>query len=148
MKEISLSNSKLKFKVDDEDYVRCKKIIWNLTGGGYAIGVFATESVYLHKFVLWEDREIDHRDNDKTNCQKYNLRVCTRSLNNANARKSKGKSSQYKGVNFTCNKWQASIHIAGWKKHLGTFWTEEEAARAYDIAALQEFGEFAKPNFP
>lgn len=43
---------------------------------------------------------------------------------------------------------KAYIHVNGKKKHLGCFKTEEEAAKAHDIAARKYYGENAKLNFP
>lgn len=45
-------------------------------------------------------------------------------------------------------KWRASLHFQGKNIHIGCFKTAEEAARAYDTAALKYFGEFARINFP
>jgi len=60
-----------------------------------------------------------------------------------------GSSSKYKGVAWhkRRGKWQAYIKIGDKIRHLGVFTDELAAARAYDIAARQHFGEFARPNF-
>jgi hypothetical protein len=44
-------------------------------------------------------------------------------------------------------KWKAHIGVNDKDLHLGYFKTEEEAARAYDEAAMKEFGDRAKLNF-
>jgi hypothetical protein len=44
-------------------------------------------------------------------------------------------------------KWAAQINLAGRSTHLGYFVNEEDAARAYDAAALDVWGEYAYLNF-
>lgn len=60
----------------------------------------------------------------------------------------KSGSSLYVGVRTQRYKWAASI--AYQKKHywLGTFSTQEEAARAYDRKARELYGDAARLNFP
>lgn len=55
-----------------------------------------------------------------------------------------------KGVSWNKRreKWQADIGMSGKRKRLGRFNTAEEAARAYDEAAKELHGEFARLNFP
>jgi hypothetical protein len=60
----------------------------------------------------------------------------------------KTNTSGFKGVRKHNNKWVARIKQDYQEKHLGSFNTVEEAARAYDVAALKTYGETAKLNFP
>jgi hypothetical protein len=55
--------------------------------------------------------------------------------------------SSYKGVSQFRKKWVAWIGIDGKNKYLGLFLSEVEAAKAYDDAARELFGEYAKCNF-
>jgi hypothetical protein len=45
-------------------------------------------------------------------------------------------------------KWHAQIMVSYKRIHLGLFEVKEDAARAYDRAAIKHFGPFAKLNFP
>lgn len=87
---------------------------------------------------------VDHIDHNGLNNQRSNLRVCTISENNQNRRPKKGKN--YLGTKFvkSTNKWHAILRT----KFIGTFLSEIEAAKAYDKAAKEKFGEFAYLNFP
>lgn len=57
--------------------------------------------------------------------------------------------SKYKGVTFVPSKglWLVRIYKEGTRKYVGHFKSEEDAARAYDSAARELFGEFAATNF-
>ena len=152
MKEILLTHEKVAL-VDNEDYERLSKIKWQYdkTSCGVLYG-----TLRMSHAVLQTNQLIDHKDGDKLNNQKTNLRPCTLTQNSQNRRKIKTKtSSKYKGVHFRRNrgKWCATIwfqNIFGQKIQiwLGSFLVEKEAARAYDKAARQRFGEFAALNFP
>lgn len=77
------------------------------------------------------------------------VRSATASQNGANASKwKKQTTSTYKGVhwNTPTNKWRVKIGVNRKRIHLGYFANEKEAAIAYNKAAIEYFGEFAKIN--
>jgi len=104
----------------------------------------------MHQQILGI-RGIDHGDNNTLNNCDYNIRAANQSQNIANTRKhTDACSSRYKGVSFMrgARKWRAYIMLNYRQTHLGCFEDEQDAARAYDAAAVKYFGEFARLNFP
>ena len=98
----------------------------------------------IYKLYTGEEPEqVDHRDQDKSNNRFDNLRAATHAQNQANRA---GWSEGMKGVYPTGKKFRAMISLEGKPTHIGTYDTEEQAARAYDAAARVNFGEFAHTN--
>jgi hypothetical protein len=91
---------------------------------------------------------IDHKDCNGLNNQRSNLRAASKSENAANARAHRDGSSKFKGVTWDkqTSKWRAMIFVKGKAISIGRFQTEEVAAAAYNRAALDHFGEFARLN--
>lgn len=92
--------------------------------------------------------QIDHRDGDGFNCRRSNLRGATNSQNNANKGPQKNNSSGFKGVTRNGKKWEAKLYVNRTRRPVGRFDDPVEAAKAYDRAAVEAFGEFAWLNFP
>lgn len=91
---------------------------------------------------------VDHKDTVRTNNLIGNLRMATFEQNGANSTKQKGCSSKFKGVCYdkSRSKWQAQMKLNYKVIHLGRYDNEEEAARAYDVALVEHYGEFALTN--
>lgn len=159
MPEIRL-NRGLVAIVDVEDVELVERYNWNGLRGRktwYAVAVGETGRVIaLHRYLLGfpAGRMIDHINENGLDNRRCNLRFATHSQNAANISKQRADAttSRYKGVWYEKagsrqRRWRARVRVNGRQVQLGSFLTEQEAARAYDSAAQEHFGEYAKLNF-
>ena len=123
-----------------------------ITDDGYrAVGhkgfiYMAHRIIWAMHYGEWPDHQIDHINGIKDDNRICNLRPCNDSQNQRNVKKkSTGKKSKHKGVDFHQGRWRARIRPGnGTRLDLGYFATEEEAAAAYAEAAAEFHGEFAR----
>jgi hypothetical protein len=152
MKQIDLSQGKVAL-VDDSDYDRVSAYKWSYSGHGYAHRVISTggkqQHIYMHRFILGSPNgeDVDHRNGDRLDNRRENLRWCSHRDNIRNHAKQKNNTSGYIGVSRTNGGWRAYCGSRGLVKHLGSYDTPEGAAIARDKEALKVFGTFAKLNF-
>jgi HNH endonuclease len=104
----------------------------------------------LHREVLGASpgQMVDHINHNGLDNRRSNIRFCTPSGNMANRRLHTNNTSGLKGVSYSrsSRKWTAMIAVNGHQRCLGLFESVEEAARVYDAAAIQAFGQFALTN--
>jgi len=88
---------------------------------------------------------VDHMEDRSNN---FKIRRATNAQNQANKKKRSGCSSAYKGVSYyeKNKKYKAGIMVDGNTIHLGYFVNEIDAAKAYNKAATEYFGEYALLN--
>jgi hypothetical protein len=180
--KLYVNSKRLGIKVvlyDMEDEDRLKQHTWGVSGtkkngscyvsttiphpdGGFRSNGRPREArLPMHRYIMNcpKGLEVDHKNHNKLDNRKTNLRICTRAENSKNLRKSPNRSSRFKGVSYSLpsqgmtskallKPWAATITSDGISYHLRAYPTEEEAALVYDKAAKQYHGKFACLNFP
>lgn len=159
MKQIPLTKGMFAL-VDDADYARVMAMgKWQLGSGGYAQktiyfgrknGKQIKQTLFMHRFIMsaTDNEHVDHKKGNVRDNRKSNLRTCSQHQNRMNRVLNKNSRTGYKGV-YNCKtpgRFKAGIQVNGKQIHLGTFATDIEAAKAYNQAAIQHFGEFANLN--
>jgi hypothetical protein len=131
----------------DDEYAHLADCAWSLSASGYAMRSLRGENSYLHLEIFGPcEDDVDHRNLNKLDNRRENLRAATRSQNMANTVKTKANTSGFKGVSWAshANKFRARIRIHGKPyKHLGYFHSAEDAHEFYCLAADMLHGEFA-----
>jgi hypothetical protein len=152
---VELTNGKMAL-VDAADANEVGGHIWCCNRNNYVTAWINGGTVPLHRFILKPSssrQHVDHRDGNPLNNVRANLRACNHSENQHNRKAvtmwaGKPVSSEFKGVSFhrKTGKYTARIMAGGKRHHLGLFSEPGEAAAAYDRAARQFFGPFARTN--
>lgn len=157
MRQIPLTRGKFAL-VDDDMFDFLSQFKWLAIGGrptwyagrGISTGIaYKGRTIYMHRLIIDapEDMQVDHIDGNGLNNTRSNLRLATPAENRRNLTREPISASGYKGVYRVYRKWRAMIQVNRKSWHLGYFDSAEEAARAYDAAAIIHHGEFASLNF-
>jgi hypothetical protein len=144
--------------VDTEDYGWLNKFNWFChktdLNEHYAVRANSGSArlphlLFMHKEILGCSRgqQVDHIDRNPLNNRRDNLRKCTCAENIRNRGKAKSTTGPYKGIFIQAGRWRAKITYNRKSIHLGYFLDPLDAAKAYDKAARELFGEFACLNF-
>lgn len=156
MKRIPLTQRK-EALVSDRDYAFLMQWSWcflrcSKGNNGYAkrLGPHGG-AIYMHKVVAARKGiigQVDHRDRNKLNNQRRNLRPASNPQNRANVKRRRDNTSGCKGVSWypRYKKWRARLQVNGKSIHVGYFKSKRCAARAYDKAARRYVGKYAVLN--
>lgn len=143
--------------VSPDDQWLLKRWKWSMDKDGYFRRVTRVGgkvvNVSLHRVIAGAKpgQVVDHINDIRHDNRRENLRICTHQQNACRRRPSRPSSVGYRGVvrkaGCRTRPFQAKITVNGRTLGLGHYSTPEEAATAYDEAAVEHFGEFARLNF-
>ena len=147
MREIQLSQGQVAI-VDDEDFEVLAQYNWFAMRNPWTFyaarqtghGKGNQKIQGMHRFLLnvTDPRiQVHHRDHNGLHNWRANIVACTHTQNQWNKSSARGSSSRFLGVYRTRWGYAAAIKQDGISTHLGTFPVEEDAARAYNRAALE-----------
>ena len=143
MKQIALGKDKFAL-VDDEDFYFLNQFKWHENKG------YARTVIYMHNLILKPKDKmlVDHKNRNRLDNERENLRYATHSQSQANRTLQSNNRSGFRGVywNKGAKKWKVDIKTNGIKKFVGTFTSKIEAAKAYNKACLEIYGQYASLN--
>jgi hypothetical protein len=146
--------------VDDEDYPFLSQWKWQYGANGYAVrdeylgkvsNRYINRTILMHRVLLNAplDMDVDHKNRDKLDNRRANLRLATRSQNRANVKHVRKTNSELPmGVTYNPSvrskqPFMARVCCNGKSFFLGNFYSVDEASAAYQKKKAELFGEFA-----
>lgn len=135
--------------VDAEDHW-VSTHLWHKTSHGYVATNINRKLTYLHRMIMGvtsfpKEVYVDHKNHDRLDNRKENLRLADNSLNQANRDKIKTRTGFRGVVETRSGKFAVFLGKRG-KRHFGTYGTAIEAANKYNELAKDKYGDFAQLN--
>jgi hypothetical protein len=87
---------------------------------------------------------VDHRDGNKLDNRRHNLRICTKAQNAKNRVPNRDSQTGIKGIRRKGSGWQARIRHNGRQMCLGTRKVLQQAINLYNSASRELHGEFGR----
>ena len=136
--------------VDDADFEHLNQFHWHTDRYGVVSSWFGSKDnkrMLMSRFIMNapDNLEVDHKDGNRLNNQRSNLRFATSSQNKMNRGPRIDNTSGYKGVSWhkQRKKWTARIMANDKYISLGLFNNILDAAKSYNLAAKKYHKEFA-----
>jgi len=152
MKRIKLTQGKYAI-VDDEDFEWLNQWKWYYGCDDYAIRAIyypQRRNICMHRLIINtpQGMETDHRNGNKLDNRRSNLRICTTAQNQMNRGAPSNNKSGYKGVYWSKQrkKWAVFIGFNSKLRIIGFFDNKIQAAKVYNQKAIELFGDFAFLN--
>lgn len=133
---------------------------WCFSHSGYSVHYFTAADgtrkiFFMHRLIMERvmghsiphGMQVDHINMDRLDNTRANLRLATRSQNQAHKDVPRNNTSLYKGVSWNHGKWEARIKYGSKRIHLGRYTDAELAALAYDVASRSLYQDYAGCNF-
>ena len=142
--------------IDDADELLVAGFPWRVLkthAGLYYVQAWnGYQHFYMHRLItgVAPRKEVDHWNGNGLDNRRNNLRIVSHLYNQGNQRARTNQTSRYKGVYWDKNRdrWMVQFTFNGKTRSIGRFTDELEAAQAYDAAATEALGRFARLNLP
>lgn len=137
MEKLQLTKGK-EALIDDENYIEVSKNRWSYHHSDYVVR--GKPQVSLHRFIMKakKGQYVDHKNRNKLDNRKENLRFCTRKQNQWNTR-------SYDGVHWRGDReaWIVRMRVNGRMKYIGYYKTKKQAEDARKEVSLKYHKEFS-----
>lgn len=147
------SKWKIPFQIDEEDLESVSRYSWCMHNQGYPMthirrysnGVYVGKTIILlHTFLLGKSvthPRIDHKDRDKLNNTRENLRFVSHAVNARNVGITHRNTSGHRGVYRDGSGWSVSIKVDRMPVYIGYFTELTKAVSARRDAEIKYWGE-------
>ena len=140
--------------IDKEDFElidNYKRYVY-INSDGYALISKNNEEIFIHRLVMGLEKRynddnkliVDHKDGNRLNNTKDNLRIIEKNKNPINCKIYKNNTSGHKGITWMkrLNKWQVTICYNKKRIYLGVFENYYDAVKCREEAESKYYGEY------
>lgn len=149
---IGTTNAGKHFKVSLIDFEKVKNYCWRIDSRGYVVANSrdgSNSTIKLHRLIMDTKPNdiIDHKDWDKTNNTRDNLRVATKSQNNINVKLKSNNTTGYPGITINqSGNYIVRISYDGKRHYIGTYKAFHDAIIARRNAEIKYHAEWSGEN--